>query len=270
MEKQEYHAAEFAKLAGITKKTLQYYDEIGLFRPIRVEANGYRVYAFFQLDRLALIAALKDLGMSLEQIKGYLAHTDPAQLDQLLARQSQELARRMALLQQRRAMLEGIRSQNQEFLRYCGQGPQLLHRPAQRMTVLATRAQMEQGRGFLVNYLTDGLYTGVCTGGGELFLYQRRTDGELPLPGGPYLCLFEQAADPAQPMEQWARAQRPRMEASAAAQGLALGQRMYIELNELTPGRDPWENPPLRMLQIPVEPPAPASDEAKATQNAQT
>ena len=64
MKKREYHAAEFARLAGITKKTLQYYDEIGLFRPIRVEANGYRVYDVFQLDRLALIAALKDLGMS--------------------------------------------------------------------------------------------------------------------------------------------------------------------------------------------------------------
>lgn len=270
MKKREYHAAEFARLAGITKKTLQYYDEIGLFRPIRVEANGYRVYDVFQLDRLALIAALKDLGMSLEQIRTYLTHTDPAQLDRLLAVQSRELARRMELLEQRRAMLEGIRSQNQEFLRYCGQGPQLLCRPAQRMTVLATQAQLEQGQGFMVNYLTDGLYTGLCTGGGERFLYQRRGDGELPLPGGRYLCLFEQAEDPSQSLAHWARAQRPRLEASAAARGLALGQRMYIEVNELTPGRDPWENPPLWMLQIPVEEAEAPSDEAVTTKNTQT
>lgn len=35
-----YRTAAFAQLAGMNKKTLQYYDEIGLFRPARVEANG--------------------------------------------------------------------------------------------------------------------------------------------------------------------------------------------------------------------------------------
>ena len=49
--------AAFAKLAGVNKKTLHYYDEIGLFRPARVNEKGYRFYSPVQLDRLALIGA---------------------------------------------------------------------------------------------------------------------------------------------------------------------------------------------------------------------
>src|SRR5699024_5770539 len=100
-----YRTAAFAQLAGMNKKTLQYYDEIGLFRPARVEANGYRYYSIFQLDRLALIAALKDLGLPLKEIKRYLDSGDLALMDQLLGQQSRELARRLAQLNARKAML---------------------------------------------------------------------------------------------------------------------------------------------------------------------
>ena len=86
MDKTEYHAAEFARLAGIPKKTLLYYDEIGLFRPARVEPNGYRVYSWYQLDRLALIAALRNLGVPLRQIREYLTHSDPERLEEIQAR----------------------------------------------------------------------------------------------------------------------------------------------------------------------------------------
>lgn len=115
-----YRTAAFAQLAGMNKKTLQYYDEIGLFRPARVEANGYRYYSIFQLDRLALIAALKDLGLPLKEIKRYLDSGDLALMDQLLDQQSRELARRLAQLNARKAMLERVRRENRDFLQYCG------------------------------------------------------------------------------------------------------------------------------------------------------
>lgn len=111
-----YRTAAFAQLAGMNKKTLQYYDEIGLFRPARVEANGYRYYSIFQLDRLALIAALKDLGLPLKEIKRYLDSGDLALMDQLLDQQSRELARRLAQLNARKAMLERVRRENRDFL----------------------------------------------------------------------------------------------------------------------------------------------------------
>ena len=41
---------EFAKLTGVTKHTLFYYDKIGLFSPEIKKENGYRLYSFEQLE----------------------------------------------------------------------------------------------------------------------------------------------------------------------------------------------------------------------------
>ncbi len=67
---------DFSKLSLVSVKTLRYYDELGLLKPVRVnEFTGYRYYAVEQIPRLNRILALKDLGLSLEQIAGLL-HQD--------------------------------------------------------------------------------------------------------------------------------------------------------------------------------------------------
>lgn len=63
----------FSKFSRVSIKTLRYYDEIGLLRPVAVDdRTGYRLYAVSQLSRLNRILALKDLGFSLEQISQML------------------------------------------------------------------------------------------------------------------------------------------------------------------------------------------------------
>jgi effector-binding domain-containing protein len=60
---------DFSKLSRISTKTLRYYDEMGLLRPVEVDAfTGYRLYEYSQLSILHRILALKDLGFSLEEI----------------------------------------------------------------------------------------------------------------------------------------------------------------------------------------------------------
>jgi DNA-binding transcriptional MerR regulator len=60
---------DFSRLAHVSPKTLHHYDEIGLFRPARVDPfTGYRFYSLGQLPRLNRILALRDLGFSLERI----------------------------------------------------------------------------------------------------------------------------------------------------------------------------------------------------------
>jgi DNA-binding transcriptional MerR regulator len=60
---------DFSKLSRVSVKTLRYYDEMGLLKPIEVDRfTGYRYYEFDQLPRLYRILALKDLGFSLEEI----------------------------------------------------------------------------------------------------------------------------------------------------------------------------------------------------------
>jgi len=60
---------DFSKLTFVSVKTLRYYDELGLLKPVRVDReSGYRYYTIDQLPRLNRILALKDLGLSLGQI----------------------------------------------------------------------------------------------------------------------------------------------------------------------------------------------------------
>jgi DNA-binding transcriptional MerR regulator len=60
---------DFSKLSRVSVKTLRFYDEMGLLKPIQVDRfTGYRYYEFDQLPRLYRILALKDLGFSLEEI----------------------------------------------------------------------------------------------------------------------------------------------------------------------------------------------------------
>ena len=64
---------DFSKLSRISVKTLRYYDEMGLLKPIQVDgATGYRFYEYSQIAVLHRILALKDLGFSLEEIRSLL------------------------------------------------------------------------------------------------------------------------------------------------------------------------------------------------------
>ncbi len=60
---------DFSKLSRISIKTLRYYDEMGLLKPVEVDPfTGYRLYEYSQLSTLNRILALKELGFSLEEI----------------------------------------------------------------------------------------------------------------------------------------------------------------------------------------------------------
>lgn len=63
----------FAKVSQVSVKTLHYYEKLGLLLPMHVDDfTGYRTYSIYQLTRLNRILALKDLGLSLEQIRTIL------------------------------------------------------------------------------------------------------------------------------------------------------------------------------------------------------
>jgi len=64
-----FRIGEFSRIARVSGRLLRYYDSIGLLSPQRIDpATGYRYYSAEQLGRLNRILALKDLGLSLEQV----------------------------------------------------------------------------------------------------------------------------------------------------------------------------------------------------------
>ena len=68
-----YRIGEFANLAGVTVRALHHYDRIGLLKPQR-GTSGFRLYRMEDLERLEQIAALKFLGIPLQEIKLLLKH----------------------------------------------------------------------------------------------------------------------------------------------------------------------------------------------------
>ncbi|MCB0278257.1 MAG: MerR family transcriptional regulator [Calditrichaeota bacterium] len=68
----QLHVKQLAKLAGITVRTLHYYDQIGLLKPGYRAESGYRYYNRIDLLRLQQILFYKEIGMPLKQIKEIL------------------------------------------------------------------------------------------------------------------------------------------------------------------------------------------------------
>jgi DNA-binding transcriptional MerR regulator len=69
-----YRIGEFARLSGASIKALRFYDQLGLLQPAAVDPRTrYRLYASSQLQDLAAIRALKDLGASLNDIRRVVA-----------------------------------------------------------------------------------------------------------------------------------------------------------------------------------------------------
>ena len=72
----EYTINKLAKLAGVSTRTLRYYDEFGLLSPARVSSNGYRLYGQKEIDRLQQILFYRELGVPLEEIRRILSAGD--------------------------------------------------------------------------------------------------------------------------------------------------------------------------------------------------
>ena len=96
----EYTVKALAELAGVTPRTLRWYDQIGLLKPLRTTEAGYRLYGPKQLDRLQDILFYRELGLDLASIRTIL--DDPA-FDRQAALQSH-----LTELKARRARLDEL------------------------------------------------------------------------------------------------------------------------------------------------------------------
>lgn len=81
---QFYSTGELANLAGVSIRTVQYYDQRGILIPTALTAGGRRLYTDSDLEQLRMICFLRNLGFSIEQIRKVLAEENAAQVLELL------------------------------------------------------------------------------------------------------------------------------------------------------------------------------------------
>lgn len=103
---------EFAALMGVSKHTLFHYDDIGLFSPEYVAENGYRMYSLYQMETLEAIRILRDLGMSLKEIREFLQVRSPKELMRVFAEREAQISQEIQKLQK---MQEWIRQRKQKI-----------------------------------------------------------------------------------------------------------------------------------------------------------
>jgi DNA-binding transcriptional MerR regulator len=88
-----FRIGEFAQIAQVSTRQLRFYDQLGLLQPAHSDVqSGYRYYSIRQLPRLNCILALKDLGLTLEQIGPLLKdELSPAELRAMLTMKRAQL-----------------------------------------------------------------------------------------------------------------------------------------------------------------------------------
>ena len=101
-----YTTGQFAKLNGINKRTLHYYDEIGLFSPEIKTDNGYRYYTCFQTVQLELIMTLRKIGLSIEEIIHYQQSPSGSSFAELIAEKKEFIDRSIQELLNIKTFLE--------------------------------------------------------------------------------------------------------------------------------------------------------------------
>jgi MerR family transcriptional regulator, repressor of the yfmOP operon len=120
-----------AQRTGLTKRTIRYYEEIGLLSPYGRSEGGFRLFTEADVTRLERIQALKDsAGLSLAEIhelldaetvrerirQRYRASDDPVEKRSMLAESKAVLQRQLALIERKRRVLDELAAEYEERL----------------------------------------------------------------------------------------------------------------------------------------------------------
>jgi DNA-binding transcriptional MerR regulator len=93
----EYTVQKLSQLAGVSTRTLRYYDEINILSPARINSSGYRIYGEKEVDRLQQILFYREFEVSLEDIKKIINEPSFDRQEALKEHQQQLIEKRKQL-----------------------------------------------------------------------------------------------------------------------------------------------------------------------------
>ncbi|MFK7804299.1 MAG: MerR family transcriptional regulator [Anaerolineae bacterium] len=175
-----FKIGDFSKLGQVSTRMLRHYDKLGLLVPEQIdEWTSYRYYTIQQLSRLHRIIALKDLGLSLQQISDLLGKDNELPSEQLrgmLSIKRSELESDMAQMQNRLAQVEArlIQLENEDE-----PSPyEIVVKPVESMGIASLKAMVPHAHemGYYCDSMSNSLYRqlkdkGVRWSGPEMILY---------------------------------------------------------------------------------------------------
>lgn len=183
---------EFAKNCGVEKRTLFYYDEIGLLKPVRVRENGYREYSEMQIVTMETIKLLQSAGLSLAEIKEVLSNEVPGKNIEIINECEQRVLEKIRHLSDGRNYIRHRMALRESYMKNIGNVLFTEHMSEKKLAIL----KLEYRPHMQVGYRSVGHYLGVAEDPETLrpkyfFKYAREDDMETVIfPEGEYICKF--------------------------------------------------------------------------------
>ncbi|MDR1954016.1 MAG: MerR family DNA-binding transcriptional regulator [Clostridiales Family XIII bacterium] len=109
-ENQVLSISQFAAFTGVSRSTLIYYDEIGLFSPVSRGDNNYRYYSPKQIITINFINVLRDLSVPVKEIRELVRNRTPENINDLMMRQDQELKKKIRWLRESQKVIRTVRN----------------------------------------------------------------------------------------------------------------------------------------------------------------
>lgn len=117
LTKKLFTTGEFADLCGVKKQTFFHYDDIDLLKPEYKNEKGYRYYSVQQTEVFSVIEMLKEIGMSLAEIKDFLHFKSPKDAIELLTDKEEAMKKKIAKMQRTQQIIQNKKKQIEEALR---------------------------------------------------------------------------------------------------------------------------------------------------------
>lgn len=142
MENCTMNISEFAKMTGISRDTLIYYDKIGLLPAGNRSENSYRLYSRNQLGTAYLISSLREIGIGIKEIQNYAQNRTPEKMKKLFQEKDKAILLEIAKLQRLRGMMKV----------YTQMADEVIHQPEDTLEI----KQLKQAPIFLGQVLPEG------------------------------------------------------------------------------------------------------------------
>lgn len=187
--------SQFANLCRVEKRTLFYYDEIDLLKPVLVTENKYRYYSPEQFDTMSMIKALQSVDMSLNEIKALMSEQDITHSVDMLKEQIHRIKEKQEELRQTEQFL----SHTVDELERCHRiGCDVFYTEKLREAFLRTEAVANHKSNLFINYLTNGYHHGVIIEDmskvkpkSVFKRVQKRSEANEIRPAGTYACIYQ-------------------------------------------------------------------------------
>jgi len=144
-----YTVQEFSKLSGVEASKLRFYDDIGLFSPVKRDpANNYRYYSLVQLLTINFISVLAELGLPLKKIAELKEDREPEELLALLEKRERLLDMELRSLRLRSSIIHARQELIRHGMKVDENEVRIEHRE-ERAIIIWPRNEYEEGDSFI-------------------------------------------------------------------------------------------------------------------------